>query len=83
MPLADFCCFGSDVAFEFVAQQLFGSDEARSPFRVQDIEKSDKEQKDTEEEIASSAALIEECKEVSRETSPSSRGVYPLSHSMT
>merc|ERR1719199_2374214 len=44
------------------------SDDAQKSFCDKDISKTDKEQKDTEEEIASSAALIEECQEASAQT---------------
>merc|ERR1719281_2009443 len=53
---------------ETVLKEEQASDDAQKSFCDKDIEKSDKEQKDTEEEIASSAALIEECKEASAAT---------------
>merc|ERR1719460_2569495 len=53
---------------ETVLKEEQASDDAQKGFCDKDIEKSEKEQKDTEEEIASSAALIEECKEASAET---------------
>merc|ERR1719311_1110173 len=46
-----------------VLKEEQASDDAQKAFCDKDIAKSEKEQKDTEEEIASSAALIEECKE--------------------
>merc|ERR1719159_676964 len=53
---------------ETVLKEEQASDEAQKGFCDKDIEKTTKEQKDTEEEIASSAALIEECKEASAQT---------------
>merc|ERR1719420_1832777 len=53
---------------ETVLKEEQASDDAQKSFCDKDIEKSEREQKDTEEEIASSAALIEECKEASAET---------------
>merc|ERR1719420_1220942 len=50
---------------ETVLKEEQASDDAQKSFCDKDIEKSEKEQKDTEEEIASSAALIDECKEAS------------------
>merc|ERR1719460_1813320 len=49
-------------------QQLQASKMDQKTFCDKDIAKSEKEQKDTEEEIASAAALIEECKEASAQT---------------
>merc|ERR1719353_1311750 len=51
-----------------VLKEEQASDDAQKSFCDKDISKTDKEQKDTEEEIASSAALIEECKEASAQT---------------
>merc|ERR1719271_281189 len=51
-----------------VLKEEQASDDAQKGFCDKDIAKSEREQKDTEEEIASSAALIEECKEASAET---------------
>merc|ERR1719182_774906 len=48
-----------------VLKEEQASDDAQKAFCDKDIAKSEKEQKDTEEEIASAAALIEECKEAS------------------
>merc|ERR1719506_1157433 len=56
------------VEMETVLKEEQASDDAQKGFCDKDIEKSEKEQKDTEEEIASSAALIEECKEASAQT---------------
>merc|ERR1719281_446252 len=53
---------------ETVLKEEQASDDAQKGFCDKDIEKTTKEQKDTEEEIASSAALIEECKEASAAT---------------
>merc|ERR1719281_2146043 len=53
---------------EGVLKQEQASDDSQKQFCDKDISKSEKEQKDTEEEIASSAALIEECKEASAAT---------------
>merc|ERR1719171_402611 len=53
---------------ETVLKEEQASDDAQKGFCDKDIEKTTKEQKDTEEEIASSAALIEECKEASAQT---------------
>jgi hypothetical protein len=53
---------------EAVLKEEQASDDAQYSFCDKDIAKSEKEQKDTEEEIASSAALIEECKEASAAT---------------
>merc|ERR1719420_2137264 len=53
---------------ETVLKEEQASDDAQKSFCDKDIEKSEKEEKDTEEEIASSAALIEECKEASAAT---------------
>merc|ERR1719440_1336785 len=53
---------------EGVLKEEQASDDAQKSFCDKDIAKSEKEQKDTEEEIASSAALIEECKEASAAT---------------
>jgi hypothetical protein len=53
---------------EAVLKEEQASDDAQYSFCDKDIAKSEKEQKDTEEEIASSAALIEECKEASAQT---------------
>merc|ERR1719465_142000 len=53
---------------ETVLKEEQASDDAQKSFCDKDIESSEKEQKDTEEEIASSAALIEECKEASAAT---------------
>merc|ERR1719420_1297195 len=50
---------------EVVLKEEQASDDAQKSFCDTDISSSEKEQKDTEEEIASSAALIEECKEAS------------------
>merc|ERR1719353_1912796 len=51
-----------------VLKEEQASDDAQKSFCDKDISKTDKEQKDTEEEIASSAALIEECQEASAQT---------------
>merc|ERR1719353_2845359 len=51
-----------------VLKEEQASDDAQKAFCDKDIAKSEKEQKDTEEEIASAAALIEECKEASAAT---------------
>merc|ERR1719159_6770 len=51
-----------------VLKEEQASDDAQKAFCDKDIAKSEKEQKDTEEEIASAAALIEECKEASAQT---------------
>merc|ERR1719506_2565817 len=56
------------VEMDTVLKEEQASDDAQKGFCDKDIEKSEKEQKDTEEEIASSAALIEECKEASAQT---------------
>merc|ERR1719240_1637597 len=53
---------------EAVLKEEQASDDAQKGFCDKDIMKTEKEQKDTEEEIASSAALIEECKEASAAT---------------
>merc|ERR1719353_1110275 len=53
---------------EVVLKEEQASDDAQKSFCDKDISKTDKEQKDTEEEIASSAALIEECQEASAQT---------------
>merc|ERR1719487_929575 len=53
---------------EVVLKEEQASDDAQKGFCDKDISKSEAEQKDTEEEIASSAALIEECKEASAAT---------------
>merc|ERR1719311_866360 len=53
---------------EGVLKDEQASDDAQKAFCDKDIAKSEKEQKDTEEEIASAAALIEECKEASAQT---------------
>merc|ERR1719353_2067047 len=53
---------------EVVLKEEQASDDAQKSFCDKDIAKSEKEEKDTEEEIASSAALIEECKEASAAT---------------
>merc|ERR1719463_756053 len=53
---------------EVVLKDEQASDDAQKSFCDKDIAKTEKEQKDTEEEIASSAALIEECKEASAQT---------------
>merc|ERR1719420_890791 len=53
---------------EAVLKEEQASDDAQKSFCDKDISKSEAEQKDTEEEIASSAALIEECKEASAAT---------------
>merc|ERR1719331_695925 len=53
---------------EVVLKEEQASDDAQYSFCDKDIAKSEKEQKDTEEEIESSAALIEECKEASAAT---------------
>merc|ERR1719389_600282 len=53
---------------ETVLKEEQASDDAQKGFCDKDIEKTEREQKDTEEEIASSAALIEECKEASAQT---------------
>merc|ERR1719271_2132750 len=53
---------------EIVLKEEQASDDAQKAFCDKDIAKSEKEQKDTEEEIASAAALIEECKEASAQT---------------
>merc|ERR1719440_2384193 len=53
---------------EVVLKEEQASDDAQYSFCDKDIASSEKEQKDTEEEIASSAALIEECKEASAQT---------------
>jgi len=53
---------------EAVLKEEQASDDAQKGFCDKDIAKSEKEQKDTEEEIASAAALIEECKEASAAT---------------
>merc|ERR1719498_1617407 len=54
---------------EVVLKEEQASDDAQKSFCDKDIASSEREQKDTEEEIASSAALIEECKEASAATS--------------
>merc|ERR1719487_1152071 len=51
-----------------VLKEEQASDDAQKAICDKDIAKSEKEQKDTEEEIASAAALIEECKEASAQT---------------
>merc|ERR1719267_359815 len=51
-----------------VLKEEQASDDAQKAFCDKDIAKSEKEEKDTEEEIASSAALIEEGKEASAQT---------------
>merc|ERR1719247_2913070 len=51
-----------------VLKEEQASDDAQKGFCDKDIAKTEVEQKDTEEEIESSAALIEECKEASAET---------------
>merc|ERR1719420_2300021 len=51
-----------------VLKEEQASDDAQKAFCDKDIAKSEKEHKDTEEEIASAAALIEECKEASAQT---------------
>merc|ERR1719506_1746430 len=51
-----------------VLKEEQASDDAQKAFCDKDIAKSEKEQKDTEEEIASAAALIEECNEASAQT---------------
>merc|ERR1719171_792512 len=56
------------VEMEAVLKEEQASDDAQKGFCDKDIMKTEKEQKDTEEEIASSAALIEECKEASAAT---------------
>merc|ERR1719310_786161 len=56
------------VEMEAVLKEEQASDDAQKGFCDKDIMKTEKEQKDTEEEIASSAALIEECKEASAQT---------------
>merc|ERR1719353_2182737 len=56
------------VEMETVLKEEQASDDAQKGFCDKDIVKTEKEQKDTEEEIASSAALIEECKEASAQT---------------
>merc|ERR1719247_2013379 len=53
---------------ETVLKEEQASDDSQKSFCDKDIASSEQEQKDTEEEIASSAALIEECKEASAET---------------
>merc|ERR1719353_2319173 len=53
---------------EVVLKEEQASDDAQKSFCDGDISSSEKEEKDTEEEIASSAALIEECKEASAAT---------------
>merc|ERR1719191_1707209 len=53
---------------EVVLKEEQASDDAQKGFCDKDIAKSEREQKDTEEEIASAAALIEECKEASAQT---------------
>merc|ERR1719331_2200286 len=53
---------------EVVLKEEQASDDAQKSFCDKDIASSEREQKDTEEEIESSAALIEECKEASAET---------------
>merc|ERR1719486_1154905 len=56
------------VDMEAILKEEQASDDAQKGFCDKDIAKSEREQKDTEEEIASSAALIEECKEASAAT---------------
>merc|ERR1719331_972241 len=56
------------VEMETVLKEEQASDDAQKGFCDKDISSSEKEEKDTEEEIASSAALIEECKEASAAT---------------
>merc|ERR1719506_1423779 len=51
-----------------VLKEEQASDDAQKGFCDKDIAKTEVEQKDTEEEIESSAALIEECKEASAAT---------------
>merc|ERR1719353_1813826 len=53
---------------EGVLKEEQASDDAQKSFCDKDIASSEREQKDTEEEIESSAALIEECKEASAAT---------------
>merc|ERR1719261_466894 len=53
---------------EVVLKEEQASDDAQKSFCDKDIASSEREQKDTEEEIESSAALIEECKEASAAT---------------
>merc|ERR1719487_2117898 len=53
---------------ETVLKEEQASDDSQKSFCNKDIASSEQEQKDTEEEIASSAALIEECKEASAAT---------------
>merc|ERR1719389_1473588 len=53
---------------EVVLKEEQASDDAQKGFCDKDIAKSEKEQKDTAEEIESTAALIEECKEASAAT---------------
>merc|ERR1719460_2047728 len=53
---------------EVVLKEEQASDDAQKSFCDGDISSSEKEEKDTEEEIASAAALIEECKEASAAT---------------
>merc|ERR1740138_417435 len=53
---------------EAVLKEEQASDDAQKGFCDKDIASSEREQKDTEEEIASAAALIEECKEASAQT---------------
>merc|ERR1719506_3327947 len=53
---------------ETVLKEEQASDDAQKSFCDKDIASSEKEEKDTEEEIESSAALIEECKEASAQT---------------
>merc|ERR1719486_312789 len=53
---------------EGVLKEEQASDDAQKSFCDKDIASSEREQKDTEEEIESTAALIEECKEASAET---------------
>merc|ERR1719305_2103587 len=56
------------VDMEAILKEEQASDDAQKSFCDGDISSSEKEEKDTEEEIASSAALIEECKEASAAT---------------